>query len=117
MQQCGLVYWCCLLLTLIVGQFGITSGFYIPRLKTSGPRRELDIAALRSRFHGSSDMRWNKRNGLYGTFMDSVSRHASSFDSKEAFFERLFELFDINENGCIDRLEFEVILDILVIFQ
>ncbi|XP_061183108.1 uncharacterized protein LOC133191370 [Saccostrea echinata] len=110
MQQCAFLYYWCILFSVI----GVTSSLYLPSMHRS---RKNAISSIQSNYKGAVGVRWDKRNELQGNLHSRFRHHSKSFGTKHRFISEMFRMFDLNGDGCVERDEFEYVLDFMDIWM
>uniref|UniRef100_A0A8W8NPZ8 EF-hand domain-containing protein n=2 Tax=Magallana gigas TaxID=29159 RepID=A0A8W8NPZ8_MAGGI len=104
MQQCAFLYCWCLIFTVV----GPTFSLYLPNMQKS---RKNAIPSLQSNYKGALGVRWDKRGELETNLNSRFRHHSRKFLTKHRFITEMFRMFDLNGDGCVERDEFEYVLE------
>eukprot|EP00105_Crassostrea_gigas_P001143 XP_011413182.1 PREDICTED: uncharacterized protein LOC105318014 [Crassostrea gigas] len=104
MQQCAFLYCWCLIFTVV----GPTASLYLPNMQKS---RKNAIPSLQSNYKGALGVRWDKRGELETNLNSRFRHHSRKFLTKHRFITEMFRMFDLNGDGCVERDEFEYVLE------
>uniref|UniRef100_K1R1L9 Uncharacterized protein n=1 Tax=Magallana gigas TaxID=29159 RepID=K1R1L9_MAGGI len=61
--------------------------------------------------YGALGVRWDKRGELETNLNSRFRHHSRKFLTKHRFITEMFRMFDLNGDGCVERDEFEYVLE------
>lgn len=100
------------------------SSLYLPEMKVQeNDRRTRSVPVTltttdpnplfrQHRSTGQDRSPWNKRS-VYKVFSEIMTRHANRHNNDRLFVDRMFNVFDLNNDRVIDRREFKAVLQVL----